>query len=191
MAGVLIETPDVHERADGDVKSALAESAVFHAGGKQVEQLFGYGDRVLGCFTVHPAPLAFGPVIGKERVEPARFVESVVRGGFHFVTVFVVEHDRISGTHGVGAGFEAQQIGGLRGGEGGNARNKTRAWRFICAPTPAQQAGLLSVLFTLAGHRMRRPHNPEASDALLTLAGDGRGSQQARPEGLADPFQLA
>ena len=57
-AAALVESPNLHQRAHGNVEGPFALPAVFQAGGKQIEQLRGDRHRPLGGVTVDFAPLA-------------------------------------------------------------------------------------------------------------------------------------
>ena len=78
---VFVEAPDLHQRPNRNIESALAAAAVIQAAVQQAVQFRRDRHRRLVGTLVHPAPLALRTIIRKQLLEPLGLVEGVVDGG--------------------------------------------------------------------------------------------------------------
>lgn len=72
------EAPRLHQRADGDIESAVRVAAVLHRRGEEVEQLPIDFDRMLRRLAIDARQRAVGFVVAHQPIEAIDFVERFV-----------------------------------------------------------------------------------------------------------------
>ncbi len=110
MTASFVESPGLHQRANGNVESSLTLTAVLDASREKVEQLLGNADGMVSRLTIHLTPFALGPIIGQQLVQSPGLLQRRCHRRLQLVPVLAVCHDRESGPHGVHAALGPRHL---------------------------------------------------------------------------------